>query len=167
MDMAANQEERDRFYAEYKAFLLDILPPIAEYVSSSEDEEPVANSSLTKSIDEPVSPQPPRNRLPGIAEKWNSDAESVDQNDNGVEHHVEDIHDTNDTSDSGSEGLWGDGNFDNGHDDLDESTQYEPDIAESSFVAFISYFSGIHKLVTSSRHHDMHDVLASLCSSAE
>jgi hypothetical protein len=133
MDMAADQEERDRYYAEYKAFVLDKLPPIADYVSSSEDEEPVANSSLTKSIDEPVSPQPPRNRLPGISEKWNSDAESVDQNDNGVEHHVEDIHDTNDTSDSGSEGLWGDGNFDNGHDDLDESTQYEPDIAESSF----------------------------------
>lgn len=133
MDMAVNQEERDRFYAEYKAFLLNTLPPIAEYVSSSEDEEPVANSSLTKSIDEPVSPQPPRNRLPGIAEKWNSDAESVDQNDNGVEHQVDEIEDTNYTSDSGSEALWGDGNFDNGHDDLDESTQYEPDRVESSF----------------------------------
>jgi hypothetical protein len=133
MDMAADQEEHDRYYARYKAFLLDTLPPIADYVSSSEDEEPVANSSLTKSIDEPVSPQPARNRLPGIAEKWNSDAESVDQDDNGVEHHVEEIDDTNYTSDSGTEALWGGGNFNDGHDDLDESTQYEPDMAESSF----------------------------------
>lgn len=141
--MAANEAERTKYYAAYKAYLQQTLPPIEEYVSSSDDEEPPVNSSLTKSVDDSVNSRQVEKRLPGIMEKWNSDIESenndedVDNADDNVDKEDNQHYEQTEmqySSDSGSEALWGDVNYDQEHDELDESTtQYEPEVVTENF----------------------------------
>lgn len=141
--MASSEAEKTKTYAAYKAYLQQTLPPIEEYVSSSEDEEPPANSSLTRSVDDSVTSLPVEKRLPGITEKWNSDIESennddnVDNADDNVDNEESQHYEQTEmqySSDSGSEALWGDANYNQDHDELDESTtQYEPDVVTDTF----------------------------------
>lgn len=143
--MADSDAEKETVQKNYKLFLMQTLPDIEEYASSSDEEDVIAMSSLTKSVDESTTSVV--KRLPGINEKWNSDADSV-EDDNGSEENGQtgderesfnenrrnlDDNETAYTSDSGSEALWGDGNFTDDNNNGEQNAPYEVEENEESF----------------------------------
>jgi hypothetical protein len=73
--MTQDDRAKMKLQEEYRAYLMATLPPIEEYASSSNEEEANPISSISKSVEESP-PSKIRKRLPGIIEKWNSDVES-------------------------------------------------------------------------------------------
>jgi hypothetical protein len=118
------------------------LPAIEEYASFSDEEEACPMSSVSRSVEESPGNRV-RKRLPGIIEKWNSDVDSVNEeeeyegngkagNDPNAENNCNDgridDEETNYSSDSGSEALRGDGPF-----TVDKNETLEEDFSERFF----------------------------------
>ena len=140
--MTDDDKAKKKLQDEYRAYLTATLPAIEEYASSSDDEEACPMSSVSKSVEESPGNRV-RKRLPGIIEKWNSDVDSVNEEEEdegngkaGKDRNTEnncndgriDEEETNYSSDSGSEALWGDGPF-----TVDKDETLEEDFSERFF----------------------------------
>jgi hypothetical protein len=142
--MTQDDRAKMKLQEEYRAYLMATLPPIEEYASSSDEEEANPISSISKSVEESP-PSKIHKRLPGLIEKWNSDVESdnedqekADNTKAGDEHdsennyneskHDDEEQETNYSSDSGSEALWGDAPF-----TADKDSTLEEEFSERFF----------------------------------
>jgi hypothetical protein len=146
--MTEDENEKKKLNDKYRAYLMETLPDIEEYASSSEDEEPFPMSSISKSVDESPASSKVLKRLPGITEKWNSDADSVNEeeeyqdnittendhnSENNFDYNKHDEVETNYSSDSGSQALWGDSEFNEDTNAMNNSTPLDEEFSERFF----------------------------------
>jgi hypothetical protein len=142
LDMTEDDKAKKNLQDEHRAYLTATLPAIEEYFSSSDEEEACPMSSVSSSVKESPGNRV-RKRLHGIIEKWNSDVDSVNEeeeyqgkakagNDPNAENNCNDgridEEETNYSSDSGSEALRGDGPF-----TVDRNETLEEDVSERFF----------------------------------
>jgi hypothetical protein len=140
LDMTQDDKEKKKLNDKYRAYLMETLPAIEEYASSSDEEKPYPISSISKSIEESPEGYKVHKRLPGITEKWNSDADSVNEeeendhiSDNNCDESKHDDVETNYSSDSGSQALWGDASFNGDNNAIDNNTPLEEEFSERFF----------------------------------
>ena len=130
MSLEDDPVERKRMLQHIKDYLAETIQPMANYASSSDDDNCVDTiSSVTKSTVESIKV---RQRLPAITEKWGSDVdEEEDENQDGDNNDDQDG-DNNDTQDGDyNDTQVGDNNDtqegDNNCDDDEENNQAEDD----------------------------------------